>query len=260
MMNRAKQILASSVVLMVTLYSGLVMGRESGGFKVSGYLGTGPDAKLVMIDGGRYEGVSSGDTFRIVRQSSGSRQAEHLAIQTGQVKVIAVYDHRSIAEVIEQSTPMSQEAFGALSEVMAGDVAMAPRLQIHQSLAMAPELNLRYSQIFDDDRSSPESFELSANGRDLLSEQAMRLAELKATTLMVIGHTDSRGSSEANQIESYQRAVVVRQYLIDQLGFDSQRVFAIGKGEDDLPEEPLTPSFRDGARRIVLKVVPSPHE
>ena len=75
---------------------------------------------------------------------------------------------------------------------------------------------------------------------------------------MVIGHTDSSGPAEANQIESYQRAVVVRQYLIDTLGFDADRVVALGKGEDELPEEPLTPNYKQRARRIVVKVVNNP--
>ena len=65
-----------------------------------------------------------------------------------------------------------------------------------------------------------------------------------------------QGTAEQNQIESYQRALTVRQFIIDDLGFDESRVTAIGLGETEAISEVILPGNADRSRRIVLKVVP----
>ena len=75
---------------------------------------------------------------------------------------------------------------------------------------------------------------------------------------MIEGHTDQKGDSEQNQIETYQRALTIRQYLIDELGFDENRVTAIGLGESEPISDVILPGNADRSRRIVLKVVPIP--
>ncbi len=247
--------LSVSVFLLFTACGSEAM--ENGGFRISSFLGTGADANMVFIEAGSEDGISTGDVFRVYRPTQNTSRDVGVSIETGEAKAVMVYPHKSIAQVTIQSTPLSQEVFPKFSQVMAGDIVVRQRIAIKPSMAISPEMELPYSKIFDDPNPVPQNFELSAMGRELIQIKSSDLAKLKAGLLMVIGHTDAKGSSEANQIESYQRAVVVRQYLVDQLGFDPERIVAIGKGEDELPEVDLTPGFAERARRVVLKVVAS---
>ncbi|MCX6117755.1 MAG: OmpA family protein [Proteobacteria bacterium] len=249
-------------ILSLTFFSQIVLAfpllANQGGFRVNRFFGTGPDANLIVLEAGKMDGVVVGDVFRIFRNSQQSTRDTGLTIETGEAKAISVYEDKTIAEVTIQSTPLSVKVFPKFAEVMAGDFAVKQRIEIKRSLSLSPEVNLAYSKIFEDPNPVPQSFELSSLGREFINQEIVDLAKVKTGLLMVIGHTDSSGPAEANQIESYQRAVVVRQYLIDTLGFDADRVVALGKGEDELPEEPLTPNYKQRARRIVVKVVNNP--
>jgi len=48
----------------------------------------------------------------------------------------------------------------------------------------------------------------------------------------------------------------VRQYLIDELGFDPKRVVAVGYGEAEPADQSLAPGYIEANRRIVLKAIP----
>lgn len=229
-----------------------------GGYRISSYVGVGPSAKMVLIEGGSLDGIASGDLFRVYRPGHSSIKTSGVSIETGAAKAMVVYEHKTLAEITQQGTPLSEQYYPRFPEVMAGDIATLQRLEIHQVVSLTPELSLTYNSLFEDPKAVPQSFELSQSGREELTKVAEEFGKVNAGMLMVVGHTDAAGPADANQIESYQRAMVVRQYLIDQLGFDASRVTAIGKGEDDLPEGSLVPGFADKARRIVVKVVPLP--
>ncbi|KRG68768.1 OmpA family protein [Pseudoxanthomonas dokdonensis] len=93
---------------------------------------------------------------------------------------------------------------------------------------------------------TPEAFSLSADslfrfgggseadmlpdGRAEVADIAARLNEAQVVRVLVVGHTDRIGSSEANQRLSQQRADTVRQILINN-GLAADRVLAVGKGE-----------------------------
>lgn len=226
-----------------------------GAFKIRGYLGTGSEARHVLVEAGRKSGVSSGEVFRAVRPAG---RGVATPVETGLIKVIAVHEDESIAEVIHQGTPESQAVYGPFSEVMAGDLAMAQRIAIAKSKVLTPEVALTYGSLFDDPKSHPETFELTLGGKTKLRDAAERFAAFKVGMLIVEGHTDQKGSSDQNQIESYQRALTVRQYLIDELGFDEARVTAIGLGESEPMSDVILPGNSERARRIVLKVVAMP--
>ncbi len=259
----------NKAIYIITVIAGVCFGPASyasnqakGGYRVTTYLGLGDDSRLIMLDGGHLDGVVSGEIFRMVRPAGSGfagRDAS-VPVETGGAKAVMVYEHKTIAEITEQSTPVSRQLYPKFADVMAGDLAVPQRLEIKPSQAMAPDVVLTYNEIFEDPKAAPASFELNAAGRDILAKAITDIAKIRAGMLMVIGHTDAKGNSDVNQVESYQRAVVIRQILIDQMGFDPKRVVAIGKGEDELPEEVLTPGFSDRARRIVLKVVPIPSE
>ena len=225
----------------------------AGAFKIRGYLAAGPDAKQVVIEAGRSSGVTSGEIFRAIRPARGGISAP---VETGLLKVIAVHENESVAEVIQQGTAESESVFGGYSDVMAGDLALAQRITITASKLLAPETVIKYSAIFDDPKARPTSYEFTIGGRAELRRIMSEFSNMKAGMLMIEGHTDPKGTAEENQIESYQRALTVRQFLIDDLGFDEARVTAIGLGETEAISGVILPGNADRSRRIVLKVVP----
>lgn len=228
---------------------------SEGGYRIKGYLSSGEDARHVILDAGRTSGVTSGEVFRAVRPARGGMNTP---IETGLLKVIAVHENESIAEVTQQGTSQSTAIFGGYADVMAGDVAMGQRISIVRAKALAPEVTIKFSQLFDDPKGQPTTFELTPGGREQLRTVALEVASIKAGMLMIEGHTDQKGDSEQNQIETYQRALTIRQYLIDELGFDENRVTAIGLGESEPISDVILPGNADRSRRIVLKVVPIP--
>ncbi len=243
-------------VIVLSMISILVPSQAhagAGAFKIRGYLAAGSDAKQVVIEAGRTSGVTSGEIFRAIRPARGGVSSP---VETGLLKVVAVHESESIAEVIQQGTAESEAIFGAYSDVMAGDLALAQRITITAAKLLAPETIIKFSAIFDDPKSQPSSYEFTPGGRAELKKILAEFANMKAGMLMIEGHTDSKGTAEQNQIESYQRALTVRQLMIDELGFDEARVTAIGLGETEAISDVILPGNADRSRRIVLKVVP----
>jgi outer membrane protein OmpA-like peptidoglycan-associated protein len=253
--KKTKLLLATTSLL----FADLAMSSNAPSYRISQFFGTGQQADLVVIDGGRYEGIASGDVFRVYRPSATIRDAG-MTIETGEAKAIMVYDHTTVARITVQSTPLSQSVFPRFSQVMAGDLVVKQHFNIRPTVAIAEDVEIFYADLFEDPRSNPKSFDLNDSAKTTLSKRLADLAKLKSSRLMVIAHTDENGPAEANQIESLQRALVIRQFLIDHLGFDPNRVSAIGKGEDDLPEGNLTPGASQRARRIVFKIIPENSE
>jgi hypothetical protein len=244
-----------TIVGLGVLWSYLAMAAGDGGFTVKSYLSSGEDAKFVSINAGHQAGIKTGEVFRIVRPG---RSGIHVPVETGLVKVVAVHEQDVIAEVIRQGTTESAALYGDFAGVMAGDLAVSQKLIIAPAKVVSPEISVKFSKIFDDPKAEPVTYELTVAGRRELSRIAERLAKIHAGMLVVEGHTDSKGSRERNQVESYQRALTVRQVLIDDFGFDEARVVALGLGESEPVSDVLQPGLSDQARRVVFKVVPMP--
>ena len=73
--------------------------------------------------------------------------------------------------------------------------------------------------------------------------------------LIITGHTDREGPSHVNQVESLQRALTVRQYFINELGFDSSRIVSLGMGEDEIRDPSFVAGQRNTNRRLEFQVV-----
>lgn len=244
-----------SVMTIGLLWSCLALATADGGFTVKSYLSSGEDAKLVSIKAGHQSGIKTGETFRIVRPG---RSGINVPVETGLAKVVAVHEQEVIAEVIRQGTPESAALYGDFAGVMAGDLAVSQKLIIAPAKVVAPEISIKFSKIFDDPKADPVTYELTMGGRRELARIAERLSKIHAGMLVIEGHTDSKGSRERNQVESYQRALTVRQILINEYGFDETRVTALGLGESEPVSDTLQPGLSDQARRVVFKVVPMP--
>ncbi len=93
-------------------------------------------------------------------------------------------------------------------------------------------------------------------GRDSLDQIAETLNKYPESTVIVKGHTDSRGTEEYNQQLSERRANAVGNYLIaEQVA--ASRITAIGFGES-LPVAPNdTEEGRQRNRRVEMDIVPN---
>jgi outer membrane protein OmpA-like peptidoglycan-associated protein len=99
------------------------------------------------------------------------------------------------------------------------------------------------------------------NQSDLLpiaKDQLRRVAEAlleqdDSKTIMVEGHTDSRGSARANRVLSQARADSVRTFLISS-GVPPARIVAIGKGATEPIADNRSPEGRANNRRVEIIV------
>lgn len=87
-----------------------------------------------------------------------------------------------------------------------------------------------------------DSYAIKVSEMEILSGIIGWLRDHPGTHLLVEGHCDERGSNEYNLALGEQRALAVRQYIIDQ-GIQSQRIQTISYGE----ERPIDPGSNEAA-------------
>jgi outer membrane protein OmpA-like peptidoglycan-associated protein len=98
--------------------------------------------------------------------------------------------------------------------------------------------------------------ELLPSAKERLSEVAKALKDDRRT-LLVVGHTDSRGADEANERLSGSRASAVRSYLVSE-GIDDDRIRSEGMGESEPVADNATAEGRANNRRVEIVVEASP--
>jgi hypothetical protein len=208
-------------------------------------------ALIALLAGGQQDGIMPGSVLQTSRQG----------IPTALLKTTEVRENYTLAEVTEDGSKDSGLYFPEAPGLMVGDRAEPQEIKISQTLRILPNRPMPYDRLFIDPKNLPTTFELSAEGRKFLLEQAQILVNAHAPLLLVEGHTDPKGDQQSNQIESYQRAMTVRQVLLEEFGLDPTRVVAIGLGETEALDEPYLPGRAEEARRIILKVKsqPLPH-
>ncbi|TQV86684.1 OmpA family protein [Aliikangiella coralliicola] len=87
-----------------------------------------------------------------------------------------------------------------------------------------------------------------------ISKVATFMRQYPDTTVVIEGHTDSRGAASYNQSLSQKRAEAVRNYLISEFNIDSQRVSAVGKGESSPIADNETAEGRAANRRVQAEI------
>jgi outer membrane protein OmpA-like peptidoglycan-associated protein len=92
--------------------------------------------------------------------------------------------------------------------------------------------------------------------RNDLSTLASSINSYPDTTVNVIGHADNTGGAAFNQDLSTRRAQSVSSVLV-QSGVSSNRVRAIGRGEDAPIASNLTPEGRAQNRRVEITITPN---
>lgn len=101
---------------------------------------------------------------------------------------------------------------------------------------------------------SINSAKMNWNINEILNRITPVLKEYNQTSILVLGHSDTRGDMIINQRLSEQRARLIRDYFI-RSGIDPRRVTSRGVGSDDLLiQDDLTSLDRSLNRRILLKI------
>ncbi len=226
-------------------------------YRVTQFLQTTEGAGVVTINGGKINGLVTGAVLEAYRaaKSSDSDSKEPLWIKTGSLKIMQLQDKTSIAQVVEDRTDLSKTFFPKFPNLMAGDLVLSKAVSLTRKQAILPQVSLAFNDLFIDPKARPLTFELRPEAIAMLKEQTKAFAESRTPLLMVEGYTDQNGSQSENQVESYQRAMTIRQYLIDELGFEQNRVVAIGYGESELTDTSMKPGYAAANRRIVIKAV-----
>ena len=212
---------------------------------------------MVFINAGLEAGLADGTILHTLRYSS-KNKLSRVPVETGMIKIKAIGKFGSLAEVLIHGSPLSKSMFPRFSGVMAGDFVRRPQMRVERQMHLIPEYNFSYIDLFIDPKQEPRTFELSTLGRDNLAQTLADIAKMRFSLVFIEGYTDYRGPSRANQIESYQRALTVKQFMVERLGFDEDRLVVIGLGEEGAKDETLVQGFEFKNRRIVIKVVQAP--
>ncbi len=211
---------------------------------------------IALLDGGSRQGLLEGAKLEVRRskcQAPIPSKDESIWIPVAQLKVIEVRDVYALARLVTDGSQLSGVHFPDAPGAMVGDRAFREEQTLAQTIRVIPTRTLTYDQLFVDPKAFPSSFELTPEGKAYLKEQAQIFASVHAPLLLIEGHTDHHGDRQSNQIESYQRALTIRQTLIDELGLDPERLVAIGLGETEILDEPYLSGRDRLARRIVLR-------
>jgi outer membrane protein OmpA-like peptidoglycan-associated protein len=94
---------------------------------------------------------------------------------------------------------------------------------------------------------------VKSNFEPILDRFAQSLNENQATTVRIIGHTDSTGSDAINNPLSINRAASTRNYLASR-GVNSQRIAIDGRGSTQPIADNSTESGRARNRRVEIFV------
>ncbi len=152
-----------------------------------------------------------------------------------------------IIRVADPSAPKVQIAAGSGAAVSA-DPAMTVAPDI--ALPLAEALDQRGHVVLDDLVFETGTTTLGAGPYASLSELAAYMAANPSRQIMLVGHTDSTGSLDANRRISRARAQSVLDRLVERHGTDPGRLSAAGTGYLAPRASNLTPEGREANRRV----------
>ena len=95
---------------------------------------------------------------------------------------------------------------------------------------------------------------LTSAGTKILDEMAIALNKVQAKNVKIIGHTDSSGDPKKNVELSQERALAVKQYLIEK-GIPDHRMVTAGIGSEKPVADNATAEGRRKNRRIEFEVL-----
>jgi outer membrane protein OmpA-like peptidoglycan-associated protein len=95
---------------------------------------------------------------------------------------------------------------------------------------------------------------LTPAARQAIDAVVQQAPELRERQVVIVGHTDSTGSEEANYLLGQQRAAAVARYLLDAHGLDPRRVRVSSAGATQPVGDNATATGRQQNRRVELLV------
>lgn len=96
---------------------------------------------------------------------------------------------------------------------------------------------------------------IKPSAKETLDKVSVVLAAFPTGKVTVTGHADSRGSDSVNMKLSRDRAEAVKTWLLAKSGASSERVIAIGEGENDPAASNATSEGRQLNRRVDITVL-----
>jgi outer membrane protein OmpA-like peptidoglycan-associated protein len=101
----------------------------------------------------------------------------------------------------------------------------------------------------------PGSARLTNIAKAILDEVALRMKQEPSSTAVVIGYTDDRENTGADQSLDRRRAEAVRDYLVTRHGIDPTRITVEGRGTSDPIGDNTTAEGRLRNRRVVIRLI-----
>ena len=198
---------------------------------------------IALLAGGQRDGLLPGTLLQTSRQG----------IPTALLKTTEVRENYTLAEVTEDGSKDSGLYFPEAPGLMVGDRAEPQEMKISQSLRILPNRTLTYERLFIDPKNFPTTFELSAEGRKFLIEQAQILMNAHAPLLLVEGHTDAVGRAGYNLALSDRRAESVARALTQFYGVPAENLVVQGYGESELKVQ--SQGDERSNRRAVVRII-----
>ena len=145
------------------------------------------------------------------------------------------------------SSKVREQLVGLVGSVV-GDQRVIDQLDVDASVPLAQSMAVRLAApvLFQTDRAAVRR-EHTANIRRCASI----LAKVPGSTVIITGHTDSRGSDAYNDVLGLARAQAVQQVLVAQ-GVKPSRVQAVSAGRRQPVEDNATLAGRRRNRRVEL--------
>ena len=92
----------------------------------------------------------------------------------------------------------------------------------------------------------------------VLDDVALQMRQNPGATAMIVGHSDSRGSDDANATAAMERSANAKTYLMDTHGIDASRIAVEGHGSAEPMSDNDSAAGRSQNRRIEIVVTIPP--
>ncbi|MDD9952147.1 MAG: OmpA family protein [Zetaproteobacteria bacterium] len=171
-------------------------------------------------------------------------------VKTASLRVISMSRFTALAEVVKDGSQEASQLLDKFPQLMEGDLVWNTPQEIKTNVFWASRISLGYDKIFVDPNPNNHFFKVSPAGMQRLAKIADHYGKMPIPRLFIKGFSQQEGSHKKNQAESYQRALAVRNYLVYTLGFDPDRVIAVGHGEIGRQDTSYSGQHQKNNRRI----------
>jgi outer membrane protein OmpA-like peptidoglycan-associated protein len=188
-------------------------------------------------------------------QQKQTEKSQQTAQQLGQVKQALGQTQDQLAQSQQTAQTTAQQLAQSEQSRAAAEKAAAAANDALLALAAKKEergmvITLSGSVLFASNEST-----LLPEAQTRLNQVADALLQTKERSVVVEGHTDSRGTPSLNQALSQRRAEAVRSYLVSR-GYPTDKIEAHGIGPDRPIADNKSSEGRANNRRVEIVVVP----